>query len=157
MKCLDDLEMTDLVSGNMPGPESAAAEEHLRDCAVCRAEYSALSTAARSAAAAPPAPLPEDFTARLMTRLDEERPAAGLISRLLPSPPAKKLAFALAASMVIAAALLQRHTGPSLQVDPPLILTDRPLTFAQPPDAGRSSRDEELFLSDRCLMVNCGL
>ncbi|MHB0997147.1 MAG: anti-sigma factor [Elusimicrobiales bacterium] len=164
MKCLNDLEMTDLVSGNMPGPETAAAEEHLRDCAACRAGYSALSLAARSAAAASPAPLPEDFTVRLMARIAEEEAVHATSGAAMSSRPfVWKLSFAVCALMVLVAALLRLGGAPDSASFENIYLTDGPATqirltartCSELPWQGAGPG--EIYLSDSCRMAGCGL
>jgi len=110
-----------LLNGTLAGAELEAAQAHLRECALCRADLASLRRLREASATPDPHCDPERALARLMARIDT--PAAGRANAPapapLPDPPRaandphwlRRVALAQCGVIVLLAALLASPEG----------------------------------------------
>jgi hypothetical protein len=78
-------ELVDLALGHVQGRRRAELTAHLLECAACRADYEALSTAVGDTVAAVPSVQPPvGFDAAVLERLAAESPSPGRTGRVTP-------------------------------------------------------------------------
>jgi anti-sigma factor RsiW len=109
---LDDERAQRHLDGLLPAPERARVEEHLAGCPECRAVVEGCCAIAAALSGLPPPAPPEDFTDRVMTRIDDrerrvarERRTAAIV---LASAAAAAVALTLAAGPAAWAPVLSR-------------------------------------------------
>ena len=177
MKCFTDEELTDILSGETTPGNELGTDGHLASCPNCASRLAALGRAAKAAAAATPAPVSADFTAKLMSRIREEEAAApartlaGIFSGLF----SRDLVLAACTLTLFVAAFL-RLSGPGVPsalktaylaqapgVTKDLYLTDGPATPLRLAALTASNRPapqtkpDGMYYSDYCRTANCGM
>jgi anti-sigma factor RsiW len=140
-----EAEISALIDGELPAPEAAAVEAHVRSCPACSVLARDLAAVGRTMRAveseAPPEPVSPGFRARVLASVGAERrapreavpaPVPSLAGRILPWLPAASAAAASFAAVLVGGAYLGGRA-----VDLP---ADRPEVPTAAPAAGLPDR-----------------
>jgi len=95
--------LTAWLDGELKPSTAEAVRRHLAECEACRAHLNLLRESWRLLDEAPPAPVPAEFTERMMARIVEEKELSRFAARLRPHERRRKV---LASVAGIAAGLL---------------------------------------------------
>lgn len=167
MTCLNTEELMDYLFNECRSGKRKEIEEHCSACTRCRDELQTLKHTISAAAAMTPAPVSDDFTARLMRVLEEKNsarvPAAAISFRALFKPAYGLTFAALAVCLAIGGVIVKVKREPPQTAAKIIYMTDGPAvvnrSFFTSADSGITAArlDIDQAYTDSCKTAKCGI